>query len=409
MRHVATSRKEKRFSQTGNAPFLWSSKRAGTSNAGARTPGHFAILRMRLSPAISLPRVCRPTRDHPAAVAPLVAVVMPGSALAQQVAQPAAAHSALAAAGVQAARIGALWNLTLIVCTLVFAAVLIAVLVVLARAPRGDARTKAVAGRAAMPGDGLARRYVIGATALSVLLLVGLVVADVLTDRALSRLPSTDALHVEMTGAQWWWQARYATDHGQPGFVVANELHVPVGRPVIVSLKAADVIHTFWVPNLHGKKDMLPGIDSTIEFRADRPGLYRGQCAEFCGAEHALMALFVTADEPADYARWSAHQRADAAPPASPLALRGRQLFEAADCAQCHTVRGTSATGQIGPDLTHLMSRRTIAAGTLVNDRANLEAWLRNPQQFKPETSMPAAKFSATDLETVVTWLTTLN
>ncbi|PXW26413.1 cytochrome c oxidase subunit II [Paraburkholderia caballeronis] len=322
---------------------------------------------------------------------------------------PAAAHDALRSTGIQAARIGALWNLTLIVCALVFAAVLVAVLVALARAPRGNRDTPAEAGRAAMPRDARARRFVVGATVVSVLLLVGLTTADVLTDRALSRLPAANPLRIEMTGAQWWWQASYAADGGQAGFVVANELHVPVGRPVIVSLKAADVIHTFWVPNLHGKKDMLPGIDSTIEFRADEPGIYRGQCAEFCGTEHALMAMYVTADAPAQYARWAAHQRANAAPPASPLALRGQHLFEAADCAQCHAVRGTSAGGQIGPDLTHLMSRRTIAAGTLVNERTNLEAWLRDPQHFKPGTSMPAAHFSSTDLDAVVTWLTTLN
>lgn len=339
----------------------------------------------------------------------VLACAMPALAIAQQTVQPAAQHSALRSAGVQAARIGTLWNLTLIVCTAVFTAVLVAVLVALARAPRGTGSTPAEAGRAVLPRDARARRLVVGATAVSVVLLVGLTLADVLTDRALSKLPAADALRVEMTGAQWWWQARYANDGTQPGFVVANELHVPVGRPVIVSLKAADVIHTFWVPNLHGKKDMLPGIDSTIEFRADRAGVYRGQCAEFCGAEHALMALFVTADDPAQYGRWAAHQRADATPPASPLALRGQQLFERADCAQCHTVRGTSANGQLGPDLTHLMSRRTIAAGTLVNDRANLEAWLRDPQRYKPQTSMPAARFSSTDLEAVVAWLSTLD
>lgn len=364
---------------------------------------------MPLSPAAPFGRSRERRRVRACATALLPACAVPHLALAQQTVLPAAAHSALRSAGVQAAHIGALWNLTLIVCTVVFASVLVAVLLALMRTPRGDAHTPAEAGRATMPRDARARRFVVVAAAISVLLLVGLTGADVLTDRALSKLPAANALHIEMTGAQWWWQARYANDDGQPGFVVANELHVPVGRPVIVSLKAADVIHTFWVPNLHGKKDMLPGIDSTIEFRADRPGVYRGQCAEFCGAEHALMALFVTADDPAQYARWAAHQRADATPPASPLTLRGQHLFEAADCAQCHTVRGTSAGGRIGPDLTHLMSRRTIAAGTLVNDRVNLEAWLHDPQRFKPDTSMPAAQFSATDLEAVITWLTTLN
>ncbi|WP_408249993.1 cytochrome c oxidase subunit II [Paraburkholderia phytofirmans] len=252
------------------------------------------------------------------------------------------------------------------------------------------------------------RRLVIGASALSVIVLVGLIVADVLTDRALSMLPVNEPVRIDMVGAQWWWQASYQAANGQPGLVTANELHVPVGRPVIVSLQASDVIHSFWVPSLHGKKDMLPGMDTTIEFRADREGVYRGQCAEFCGAEHALMAMLVIADPPEQYAAWVAQQSQPAAATTDAIALHGRDTFERASCANCHTVRGTGAAGTNGPDLTHLMSRKTIAAGVLTNTPQNLAAWIRNPDAQKPGTTMPTVPLSDADRLAVVRWLTTL-
>ncbi len=217
-----------------------------------------------------------------------------------------------------------------------------------------------------------------------------------------------------MTGHQWWWEIQYPADSGGPGFAVANELHIPVGRPVVVALKAADVIHTFWVPSLHGKKDMIPGRDASIEFRADRAGTFRGQCAEFCGAEHALMAFNVVADPPARYEAWVVSQRAPAVTAsgtssASADALqRGRQIFIDGNCASCHTVRGTPGAGLIGPDLTHLMSRQTIAAGTLANNRHNLANWIANPGGVKPGTTMPASQLAPDDLRALVAWLGTL-
>ena len=254
-----------------------------------------------------------------------------------------------------------------------------------------------------------ARFGVAAAAGLSVVLLVGLTIADVLTDRALSKLPVANALHIDLTGWQWWWQAHYADDGGQPGFVSANELHVPVGRPVVIALAAGDVIHSFWVPNLHGKKDLLPGVESTIEFRVDEPGTYRGPCAEFCGAEHALMALTIVAEPAASYTAWAAAQRADATVQADPLALRGMRVFTASHCASCHTVRGTSAKGLLAPDLTHLMTRGTIGAGALPNTPGNLLAWVRNPQAAKPGVTMPATDYlSDGDLKAVVAWLETL-
>jgi cytochrome c oxidase subunit 2 len=316
-------------------------------------------------------------------------------------------QNALAPAGIQAAHILRLWNLTLIVCGAVFAAVLAGILVALMRRRRADSATEPDLSGYVQPEHRL-RRSVVTASIASVVLLVGLVVADAVTDRALSKLPVAHAVHIELVGWDWWWQGNYAADNAKPGFTVANELHVPVGRPVVVSLSAGDVIHSFWVPNLHGKKDLLPGISSTVEFRADKPGVYRGQCAEFCGTEHAMMAMVVVAEPPEQYEVWAAHQRENAASTRDALAQRGRQVFEQSACASCHTVRGTSASGAVGPDLTHLMSRQTIAAGRLVNNAANLTAWIRDPGAIKPGSTMPSTPLSAPDLQALVAWLDTL-
>lgn len=317
-------------------------------------------------------------------------------------------HDALAPAGVQAEHIARLWHLTLAVCGCVFAAVLIAVIIALVRRSAAERITEPDLMSNVQP-ERRTQRAVVYASLLSVVLLVGLIVADVMTDRALSKLPDADALHIDLTGWQWWWQARYAADHTHTAFMTANELHIPVGRPVVVTLNGGDVIHSFWVPNLHGKKDLLPGITSTIELRADRAGIYDGPCAEFCGAEHALMALRVVAEAPDRYAAWAAAQSASAAPvPADALAQQGMQVFERSACAGCHTVRGTSAVGLLAPDLTHLMSRQTIAAGALPNDAANLTRWVRNPGAVKPSTTMPAVPLSAHDLQALIAWLTTL-
>ncbi|WP_250516841.1 cytochrome c oxidase subunit II [Caballeronia sp. INDeC2] len=316
-------------------------------------------------------------------------------------------QSALSPAGIQASRILDLWHLTLAVCCVVFAAILLACLIAMIRAPRANRATPADLSFVNRPQPRV-RFWVACATALSTMLLFGLVLADVLTDRALSRLPVDDALHIEMTGYQWWWQARYMPDGDAPGFTLANELHVPVGRPVVVSLKAADVIHTFWVPNLHGKKDMIPGRDATIEFRADKADVYRGQCAEFCGYEHALMAFQVIADPPVQYETWAARQRQASVAPSDDIAMRGRDVFMSQDCARCHTVRGTDAQGAIGPDLTHVASRQFIAAGTLANNRGNLAGWIVDPRTLKPGTVMPPTRLPPADLQALLTWMETL-
>ena len=191
-------------------------------------------------------------------------------------------------------------------------------------------------------------------------------------------------------------------------FVTANELHVPVGRPVLLSLRASDVIHSFWVPSLAGKKDLIPGRVTTVALRADRAGVYRGQCAEFCGLQHAKMALFVIADEPDAWQRWADAQRKPAAAPRTEDETRGQEVFETGTCAMCHAVSGTRAGGRHAPDLTHVASRMTLAAGAIPNDAAARAAWVLDPPAIKPGANMPATRLSPQDLAAVMAFLASL-
>lgn len=320
---------------------------------------------------------------------------------------PSPMQDALRPVGVQAAEIGALWNLTLALCAFVFLAIVLATAVALLRAPRST-RESAADLRSLEQDEPEIRRNVGIAVGVSALLLVGLIVADVLTDRALSRLPLKDAVTIDMTGHMWWWGATYTDAEPANRFTTANELHVPVGRPVIVTLGSADVIHSFWAPNLHGMKDLLPGRTATIRFRVDRPGTYRGQCAEFCGLEHALMSFVVTADPPERYAAWAQAQRQAAPPPRSPAQQRGQQIFLSRTCVMCHAIQGTSAGAVLGPDLTHVAARATLASGVLPNDRGHLAAWILDPQAVKPGANMPPTRLAPDELNDLLDYLAIL-
>jgi len=317
------------------------------------------------------------------------------------------AQDALQPHGVQALEIYNLWRLTLLVCTLVFAAVLAAFLYAIWRAPRSRVQLAPDVSSLDQPEPRLRRPVVIG-VAVSTLLLIVLIVADFLTDRRLSQLPLKDAVRIEVTGHMWWWGARYLDDEPSRIFSTANEVHVPAGKPVILKLNSADVIHSFWAPSLHGKKDLIPGRTALLQFRVDKPGVYRGQCAEFCGFEHALMAFTVVADPPAQYEAWAARQRLPAPQPATELQKAGLAVFMRSTCAMCHTVAGTDAGARLGPDLTHLASRGMLASGTLPNTREYLAAWILDPQRFKKGTSMPPTPLSAADLNALMAYLETL-
>ena len=210
------------------------------------------------------------------------------------------------------------------------------------------------------------------------------------------------ALRIEVTGEQWWWRVHYLDGAGAVDFATANEIRIPAGRPVDLVLRSADVIHSFWVPTLAGKLDMVPGHVNRMRIAAAAPGRYRGQCAEYCGGPHALMSFFVVALPEAEYAAWAARQRE---PAAVGDEARGRMLFEEA-CAACHTVRGTRAAGVRGPDLTHVGGRETLGAALLPMDSRSLATFIASSQHVKPGNLMPSfGHLPRQDLEALAAWL----
>ncbi|MBC8037451.1 MAG: cytochrome c oxidase subunit II [Rhizobiales bacterium] len=202
-----------------------------------------------------------------------------------------------------------------------------------------------------------------------------------------ARVMATEAgaLRIEITGEQWWWRVRYPTAE----VVTANEIRIPAGRQVEIKLSSADVIHSFWVPALAGKVDMIPGVVNLIRLRAGKTGTYRGQCAEYCGGPHALMAFHVIALEAREFDAWLVKQQQPAATASTPAQKQGANLFMSTGCNGCHAIRGTLATGTIGPDLTHVGGRVSIAAATLPNDAQSFGHWIRGNQHIKPNNRMP--------------------
>lgn len=309
------------------------------------------------------------------------------------------AQNALAPSGEHAARVAVLWWGMLAAGTLVFGVVAtLAVLAVWRRRgeDEGDDRARA---------DRRHARVVAGGVAATVAILFGVLVGTLWTGTANASLGDGEALVVEVTGHQWWWDVRYDDPVPARRVVSANELHVPVGRTVELKLRTGDVIHSFWVPSLAGKVDMVPGRTNLLRIRADEPGVYRGQCAEFCGLQHAHMALVVVAHPPGEWERWMEAERRPAVPPADSARRHGERVFRETSCALCHTVRGSGAFGSAGPDLTHLARRRTLAAGTLPNRRGHLAGWIVDPQGIKPGTHMPPTELAPGDLMALLDYL----
>jgi cytochrome c oxidase subunit 2 len=251
-----------------------------------------------------------------------------------------------------------------------------------------------------------ANRFVAIGTAISTALLLGGLVAMLRVLAAVAEPSHDTALTVHVRAYDWWWQVSYATPDGAT-FATANEIHIPAGEPVLIELESADVIHAFWVPALAGKTQAIPGQINRQWIQADHSGVWRGQCTQFCGPQHAHMALEVVAQSADDFARWTAAQARPAAPPASAAAQRGAHWF-AQRCGACHTVRGTDANGAQGPDLTHLASRRLIAAGALVNTSANRLQWVEHAQHIKPDSLMPEFPLTPAEASDLAAWLDTL-
>jgi cytochrome c oxidase subunit 2 len=215
------------------------------------------------------------------------------------------------------------------------------------------------------------------------------------------------ALDVQVIGHQFWWEFRYP----KFGIVTANELHVPVSlgahpTPTFLDLRSADVVHSFWVPRLAGKTELVPNKINTMWIEPERTGLFLGQCAKYCGTQHSWMLLRVYVDSPEDFARWVQEQKAAAAD--EPAVAAGRSVFERTACINCHSLNGTVGTGRFGPDLTHLMSRDTLGCGVLMNTPENLRAWIQAPNQFKPGVLMPAMNLNEQELDQLVAYLVTL-
>jgi cytochrome c oxidase subunit II len=252
-------------------------------------------------------------------------------------------------------------------------------------------------------GGGTTFALVSGA-AIPAVVLVALFVYVLSSLDATAQPQGRSGLNVEVVGEQWWWEVRYPDQD----IVTANEIHIPVGVPVRVVARTADVIHSFWVPRLNRKIDMIPGRRNAILLQADRAGTYRGQCAEFCGLQHAKMGFLVIAEPPDSFAAWLARERDTAMTPTDPVAKRGQEVFLGSTCVMCHTIGGTMAGSRIGPNLTHVASRRTIAAGTLANTRGNLASWILDPQAIKPGTRMPPNRLKPEDLEALLTYMETL-
>lgn len=305
-------------------------------------------------------------------------------------------QSAMNAAGGPAIHIGHLMFGIALVCTAIWLAVVIVLGWALFRKGRhqdDDARN---------PGMKVIVGCAVGATAM---IIASFTVASFLTTRAIG---GDGEIAITVRGEQWWWRITYENADQKMVFQTANEIHVPVGRDVTLRLESADVIHSLWVPSLAGKQDLVPGRVNTLLIRAEKPGIYRGQCAEFCGLQHSHMAMMVVADEPADYDRWLEQQRAASLLPGNEESNKGRSVFMSKPCAACHTVRGTDATGTTGPDLTHIASRTTIAAGLLPTTRGSLAAWIADPQTLKPGNNMPMVPLSSDELRQVSAYLESL-
>lgn len=258
------------------------------------------------------------------------------------------------------------------------------------------------------PDPGRQRLVILaGGAVLTPLIIGGLLIASVVMGSRARPSGGEGAVLVDVVGRQYWWEVRYPEED----IVTANEIHVPVGRPVRLRLASGDVIHSFWVPRLAGKLDMVPGQVNELRLQVDEPGVYRGQCAEFCGVQHALMLLDVVAEPPEVFARWVAANHASAAAPGDSLARRGLRAFRAAECGHCHTVKGITrerAMGAVGPDLTHFAGRRRLGAGVRDNNRGNLAGWILNPQDLKPGNHMPPSELTSEELHALLHFLETL-
>ncbi|MCW4384784.1 cytochrome c oxidase subunit II [Salinibacterium sp. SYSU T00001] len=315
--------------------------------------------------------------------------------------------------GERAEAVNGLWELMLWIGVIVW--VIVSVVLVVALVRRRRAREERARNEGADPdadatANGRRAIWIVGIAGAIVpgLVIAGVTVASTLVTRDIDPAQAGETPTVEVIGHQYWWEVVYPEDD----VVSANEIHIPVGERVRVEVTSDDVIHSFWVPELSGKMDMIPGRTNALWLHADEPGLYWGQCAEFCGLQHALMRIVVVAHEAEEYESWlEARQEPAEWTPGdeeSEEVAFGREVFMSSSCVYCHTIEGTAANATIGPDLTHIASRETLAAGILPNTRGDLAGWILDPQSIKPGNKMPGTDLEGEELQALLTYLESL-
>ncbi len=310
-------------------------------------------------------------------------------------------QSALDPQGPHAQNIAWLFWLFVAVCGAIWLAVCVVLLVGVAR--RRGTRPEPL--DLAPAREGMLGNLVLSLAAATAGIVIAFTLLSYFAQRDLWAAPGTNRMTVRVAGHQWWWEVLYEDEQPARSFLTANEIHIPVNTPVRVLLETRDVIHSFWIPTLAGKTDQISGRMNEQQLLARHPGVYRGQCAEFCGREHAEMAFLVVATSPDEFNAWRDAQNRAADPPTEQVRQHGQEVFQSRGCMLCHTVRGTDAGGKLGPDLTHLASRRTIAAGTTPLTAGYLAAWIADPQHIKPGTQMPPSALSGAELSALVAYL----
>lgn len=318
------------------------------------------------------------------------------------------AISILQAGGPHASKIGHLFWYMVSIETLIGAIVLGILFYALFRRPKAGPNEPM-----AEPDPKTERRLLIAvgsAITATVLILTSFVAVSYAVDRQLIYLDKDAEVEIEITGHQWWWQVRYLDKDPSKIFTTANEVHVPTGAKIHFIMKTSDVIHSMWFPNLAGKRDIIPGRDQDLYFRADEDGVWHGRCAEFCGLQHAFMGIAVYAEPRGQYDQWRAHQLEPATEPTTAEEIRGREIFKSTSCTMCHAIhaRDQAAYSDNAPDLTHLKSRAMIGAEAVDNNKGNLGGWIIDPHGLKPGVHMPTILQKPRDFQALLTYLETL-
>jgi len=318
-------------------------------------------------------------------------------------------QNALNSAGPQADNIAGLWWLMFVVCSIVFVLVMIALLLAIKKRTREPQFDLTPILEPQPEQERRRRNVVVTCVVITAIVLFVFLIASFSAGRSMSaQTASKTGLTIDVTGFQWWWEIRYQDVDASNIFTTANEIHIPVGVPVTLNLRANDVIHSFWVPNLAGKKDLIPGKANTLWIQANKPGVYRGQCAEYCGLQHAHMAFWVVAESQEQFNAWRQNQTQTSVTPTTDSQKRGQQVFLSSTCVMCHTINGTPAASNVGPNLTHIASRNTIGAATLSNTRDHLYQWVKDSQSVKPGNRMPQHNLAEADFQALLDYLQSL-